>query len=70
MVVVTVLVVGLVVTTMLVQTHRELGIKKAMGFTNRELSGQTRWTYLPPGTGSWRAGIGDYAQVMRLSRIP
>lgn len=46
-VVVTVLVVGLVVTTMLVQTHRELGIKKAMGFTNRELSGQTRWTYLP-----------------------
>ncbi|MDO5502577.1 MAG: ABC transporter permease [Actinomycetia bacterium] len=44
---VTVLVVGLVVSTMLVQTRREMGIKKAMGFTNGELSAQTRWTYLP-----------------------
>lgn len=46
--VVTALVVGLVVTTMLVRSHRELGIKKAMGFTNRELGTQTRWTILPP----------------------
>ena len=46
--VVTALVVGLVVTTMLVRSHRELGIKKAMGFTNRELGVQTRWTILPP----------------------
>lgn len=44
---VTVLVVALLVTTMLVQSRRELGIKKAVGFTNRELSAQTRWTYLP-----------------------
>lgn len=46
-VLVTVLVVSLVVSTMLVATHRELGIKKAMGFTSSELAAQTRWTYLP-----------------------
>ena len=66
-VVVTVLVVGLVVTTMLVQTHRELGIKKAMGFTNRELSAQTRWTYLP----SIAAGavVGSAAGALALSPL-
>lgn len=45
---VTALVVGLVVNTILVRSHRELGIKKAMGFTNGELGVQTRWTILPP----------------------
>lgn len=42
------LVVGLVVTTMLVQSRRELGIQKATGFTHRQLTGQTLWTYVPP----------------------
>lgn len=41
------LVVGLIVTTMLVQSRRDLGIKKAMGYTARQLGAQTRWTYLP-----------------------
>lgn len=44
---VVVLVVTLIVTTMLIQSRRELGIAKALGFANSELSRQTRWTYLP-----------------------
>lgn len=46
--VVVVLVVALIVTTMLVQSRRRLGIQKAMGWTNAQLADQTRWTYLPP----------------------
>lgn len=46
-VVVTTLVIGLVVTSMLLRSRRELGVKKAMGFTNGQLTAQTRWTYLP-----------------------
>ncbi|MDO5500695.1 MAG: FtsX-like permease family protein, partial [Propionibacteriaceae bacterium] len=42
------LVVGLIVSTMLIQSRRELGIKKATGFTHRQLTGQTLWTYVPP----------------------
>ncbi len=43
-------------TTMLVQRRRELGGKKALGFTNAELGRQTRWTILPAvGVG---AGLG------------
>lgn len=64
---VTVLVVALLVTTMLVQTRRELGIKKAVGFTNRELSVQTRWTYLPAiGIG---AAAGAVAGAFALSPL-
>lgn len=33
---------------MLVQARHDLGVKKAVGYTHRELSRQTRWTYLPP----------------------
>lgn len=55
---VTALVVGLVVTTMLVRSHRELGIKKAVGFTNAELGVQTRWTILPPVALGALAGAG------------
>ena len=69
--IVTVLVVGLVVTTMLVQTHRDLGIKKAMGFTNRQLSAQTRWTYLPAVAGGAVVGavIGAIGQAPLLTLL-
>ncbi|QQR99397.1 MAG: FtsX-like permease family protein [Austwickia sp.] len=41
------LVMGLVTATMIVRTRRSLGVRKALGFTTRQLVGQTVMTYLP-----------------------
>lgn len=46
-VLVVVLVIALVVTTMIVQSRTALGVKKALGFTTRDLTVQTLWTYVP-----------------------
>lgn len=47
MTLVAVLVIALVVTTMVVQSRRPFGVLKAVGFTTRDLAGQTRMTFLP-----------------------
>lgn len=44
---VVILVISLVVTTMIVQSGTVLGVKKALGFTTRDLTVQTVWTYVP-----------------------
>lgn len=41
------LVVGLVTATMIVRTRRSFGVRKALGFTSRQLITQTVMTYLP-----------------------
>lgn len=61
------LVVGLVVTTMLVQGRRALGVQKAVGFSHAELARQTRWTYLPPV--ALGAGLGAVAGALGLAPL-
>ena len=41
------LVMLLVTATMIARTRRELGVKKALGFTRSDLTRQVLWSYLP-----------------------
>ena len=63
------MVVVLVVGTLLREERRSLGVRKALGFTRRQLGAQLLWTVLPPVIAGTTAGAAVGAFIGAILRV-